>query len=87
MAKAVRLGEGSVVKLPFIFAADYSRRKPDSAERLPFIAGRAGTAGRPLDSGAQLPDIDLELGNGAAQGIAVHAQLPGSAALVALVLL
>src|SRR5579864_882464 len=42
----------------------------------------AGAAGWTLDAIAQLSDIDFQLGDGAAQGIAVHAQFTGGAALV-----
>ena len=47
----------------------------------------AGAAGRALDAVAELADVDFQLGDGAAEGVAVHAQLAGGAALVAFVLL
>jgi len=47
----------------------------------------AGAAGRALDAVAELADVDLQLGDGAAEGVAVHAQFAGGAALVAFVLL
>ncbi len=47
----------------------------------------ARAAGRTLDSIAQLADVDFQLGNCPAQGVAVHIELTGGAALVSFVLL
>jgi hypothetical protein len=44
-------------------------------------------AGRALDSVAELANVYLQLGDGTAQGIAVHAQLARRAALIALIFL
>jgi hypothetical protein len=52
-----------------------------------FYGDRPGAARRAPDSIAQLANVDLQLGDGAAQGIAVHAQFAGGAALVAAVFL
>lgn len=48
---------------------------------------RAGTTWWTARTIAQLPHINLELGDGAAEGVAVHAQFAGGAALVAFVFL
>lgn len=54
----------------------------------PFVEScRAGTTWRAPAAIAELTHVKLELGNGAAQGVAMHSQLPRSAALVALVFL
>jgi hypothetical protein len=47
----------------------------------------ARAAGRALDAVAELADVNLQLGDGTAEGVAVHAQLAGGAALVAFVFL
>jgi len=47
-----------------------------------FHGNGAGAAGRTLNAIAQLPDVDLQLGDGAAERIAVHAQFTGGPALV-----
>jgi hypothetical protein len=52
-----------------------------------FQRERAGAARGPLYAIAKLTDVDLELGDSAAERIAVHAQLARGAALVAFVLL
>ena len=57
------------------------------ARRLFLITNRSRAAGWALDPIAQLTNVDLELGDGAAQSVAVHAQLARGAALVAFVLL
>ena len=51
------------------------------------IAHRTRAAWRTLHAIAQLAHVNLELGDGAAQRVAVHAQFARRAALVALVLL
>ena len=57
------------------------------ADDLLFQRDGAGAAGRALDAIAELANVNLELADRAAQGVAVHAQFAGSAALVTLVLL
>src|SRR6266576_1925216 len=47
-----------------------------------FHGNGAGAAGRTLNAIAQLADVDLQLGDGAAECIAVHAQFTGGPALV-----
>ena len=47
----------------------------------------AGAARGTLHAVAQLADIDLELADGAAEGIAVHAQFARGAALISAILL
>lgn len=48
---------------------------------------RAGAAGRTLDAVAELANINLQLSDGAAEGVTVHSQFTGGPALVALVFL
>ena len=48
---------------------------------------RAGAAGWALDAVAELADVDLQFGDGAAERVAVHAEFAGGAALVAFVFL
>ena len=55
--------------------------------RIIVIPAQPDTARWPFADVAKLADIDLQLFDGAAQGITVHAQLSGGAALIALVLL
>ena len=50
-------------------------------------ADGAGTAGRTLDAVAELADVDLQFVDGAAEGVAVHTEFAGGAALIALVFL
>jgi len=57
------------------------------ADDLLLEADRAGAAWRTFDAVAELADIDLQLGDGAAESVAVHAQFARGAALVAFVLL
>ena len=57
------------------------------ADDLLFQGDGAGAAGRALDAIAELADVNLQLADGAAEGVAVHAQFAGGAALVAFVLL
>lgn len=45
------------------------------------------TAWGALDAVAKLADVNLQFRNGAAQGIAVHAEFTGGAALIAFILL
>jgi len=47
---------------------------------------RAGAARRTASALAEFADVDLQFINRAAQGVAVHAELPGGAALVAFIL-
>src|SRR5262249_10095410 len=51
------------------------------------VGKRTGAARRTLAAVAQLADVDFEFGDGSTQGIAVHAQLTCSSALIAVVLL
>jgi hypothetical protein len=63
------------------------RRFWDSlSDHLLVVHPRTRTAGRTASTVAEFANIDLQFVNGAAQSIAVHSQLPGSAALIALVL-
>src|SRR5580658_5949066 len=57
------------------------------ADELLFHGDGAGAAGRALDAVAELADVDFQLGDGAAQGVAMHAQFAGGAALVAFIFL
>jgi hypothetical protein len=53
-----------------------------------FLVGcRASASRRTPAAVPEFANIDLEFADGAAQGVAVHSQLPGSAALVAFVFL
>ena len=53
-----------------------------------FLQGdRAGAAGWAFDAIAELANVDLQLADGAAQGVAVHAQFARGSALVAFVFL
>jgi hypothetical protein len=52
-----------------------------------FNGDRAGAANWTLDPVAQLTDVDLQFREGTTESVAMHAQLAGSAALVALVFL
>jgi len=57
------------------------------ADELLFHRHRPGTPGRPLDAIAQLPDINLQFADRAAERVAVHPQFPRGTALIALVFL
>ena len=56
-------------------------------QAIDFKSERTCAAWRPLNAIAQLAYINLQFRKGAAQGIAVHAQLASGAALVAFILL
>ena len=64
----------------------YESEAHRSADDFLFESHSARAAGRAL-SAAQLADIDLQLADGAAEGVAVHAQFASGAALVALIFL
>jgi hypothetical protein len=61
------------------------RNRRRLADDFLFQRYRAGAAGWALYAVAELADVDLQLGDGAAERVAVHAQFAGGAALVAFV--
>ncbi len=63
------------------------RQKTSSTDQLLLQRGGAGAARGALYSVPELADVNPEFGDGAAQGVAVHAQFAGGAALVAFVFL
>ena len=52
-----------------------------------FQGDGAGAAGWALHAIAELADVNLQLGDGAAEGVAVHSQFAGGAALVPFIFL
>src|SRR5579859_90464 len=62
-------------------------QRPPSPHDLLIKRDRPGAAGRTLGSVAQLANVNLQLGDGAAESVAVHAQFAGGAALVAFIFL
>jgi len=64
-----------------------ARRTDRLAHRFPFHRQGPRTAGWTLRAIAKLADVDFEFIDGPAEGIAMHSQLAGSAALVAFIFL
>ena len=69
--------------LPFFFAKSLA----ELAGSALVVARRARAAGRTAGPRAQGPDIEVQLGDGAAESIAVHTELAGRLTLVAFVVL
>jgi len=58
-----------------------------SADRFFIVSGGTSAARRTFDPGPQLPYINLQLGDGATEGVAMHPQLARGAALVSIIFL